>query len=280
MEKLVTIDQMKKASYCFLLVASFTISCTKDDPPPIPIASFTYSVGSNGQVDFSNTSKNVTSYSWDFGDGSTSGLSTLENPNYKYNANGSFVVSLTATGPGGVVTVTNSIKINNVMGKIMFYSSTGFYCGPSINVKIGNSNSKTTEFASGKPNCGEAGYATFDLLAGDYTYSATCGDLSWSGNVSVGGGCSAYDFPAGFGMFFTEDADFGTITVDMMGQSRQIIQPNLSPSSLFCGDPFSALFILPPGIYTFHASSANGIYTWDGNITIPDNNGCQQVELK
>ena len=54
-------------------------------------------------IQFTNTSTNYTSSSWDFGDGNTS---TETNPIHTYTASGSYVVSLTVTGEGG--TNTNS----------------------------------------------------------------------------------------------------------------------------------------------------------------------------
>ena len=50
-----------------------------------------------------------TAWSWDFGDGSTS---TLQNPVHTYMADGSFTVSLIATGPGGAVQTIKNNYIN------------------------------------------------------------------------------------------------------------------------------------------------------------------------
>ncbi|GAB3988534.1 hypothetical protein GCM10028807_11400 [Spirosoma daeguense] len=52
----------------------------------------------NGQVKFTNVSKNAESYIWDFGNGKTS----LEaNPEVRYTKAGSYLVKLTAKGKGG-----------------------------------------------------------------------------------------------------------------------------------------------------------------------------------
>ena len=48
--------------------------------------------------DLSNTGGPVTSWSWDFGDSTSS---TAQNPSHTYTNPGSYQVSLTATGPGG-----------------------------------------------------------------------------------------------------------------------------------------------------------------------------------
>ena len=85
-----------------------------DDPsqePPIPgnlpFAGFTYSL--NGlTVNFFNTSTDAVSYLWDFGDGATS----IEmNPVHTYAVQGCYNVTLTATNPYGVNTISSLIFI-------------------------------------------------------------------------------------------------------------------------------------------------------------------------
>lgn len=66
-------------------------------PSPKPQASFT-AVVDGLKVDFTNTSKNADSYSWDFGDGNTSGA---DNPSHTYAAPGIYKVKLTANNTVG-----------------------------------------------------------------------------------------------------------------------------------------------------------------------------------
>jgi len=58
------------------------------------------------------TTGSVSSYVWDFGDGT---LSDLENPEYTYTNAGSYTISLTAVGQGGSnrITFTNYIVVTN-----------------------------------------------------------------------------------------------------------------------------------------------------------------------
>jgi PKD repeat protein len=69
---------------------------------PAPVAQFSGTPTSGDApltVNFTDQSTgNVTSWSWDFGDGFGS---TLQNPSYTYAAAGTYTVSLTATGEGG-----------------------------------------------------------------------------------------------------------------------------------------------------------------------------------
>ena len=79
--------------------------------PIAPIASYTYTGAGNFApcvVSFNNTSQNAISYSWSFGDGSTS---ILKNPSHTYTTGGVFTVALTATGPGGSNTTSQTVNI-------------------------------------------------------------------------------------------------------------------------------------------------------------------------
>ncbi|MDQ6903453.1 MAG: PKD domain-containing protein, partial [Bacteroidota bacterium] len=64
-------------------------------------------------VNFTNTSKNYLSWSWDFGDGTSS---SSQSPSHFYSTPGTFYATLSITGPGGC-TDTKNVKIK-VMGPI------------------------------------------------------------------------------------------------------------------------------------------------------------------
>lgn len=66
---------------------------------PLPSASFTEVLDTCGlSVAFNNTSANATSYSWNFGDASSS---TQINPTHTYSASGNYTVTLTVTDNNG-----------------------------------------------------------------------------------------------------------------------------------------------------------------------------------
>ena len=70
-------------------------------PIPAPVADYTAATtgGPSPVVSFTSTSTgNITSYSWDLGDGTTS---TEQNPAHTYTFVGHCTVTLTVTGPGG-----------------------------------------------------------------------------------------------------------------------------------------------------------------------------------
>ena len=113
-------SSMASPSHTYTTAGDYTVSLTVTGPggsdteicqgcirveDPAPVASFDVSVNSgiyDLAVQFTNTSTGpVTSYAWNFGDGSTS---TEENPTHTYTSAGLFTVTLTVTGPGGTDT--------------------------------------------------------------------------------------------------------------------------------------------------------------------------------
>jgi PKD repeat protein len=104
---------MKKQLFTFFAVLLFFNSCSKQEPTPIvispkPIADFTWLESSNGEVKFTNSSKNATSYQWDFGDNSKA---TAENPSHTYIFKGDYTVKLIAKSDVGEVSAENTLLI-------------------------------------------------------------------------------------------------------------------------------------------------------------------------
>jgi PKD repeat protein len=79
-----------------------------------PVAAFTQDKVSGSSpltVKFTNQSSgNITSYKWDFGDG---GTSTEQSPSHEFTAVGTYNVILTVTGPGGTSSVTRKITVED-----------------------------------------------------------------------------------------------------------------------------------------------------------------------
>lgn len=92
---------------------------------PTPTASFSIDkafaeVGD--QIIFTNSSVDGSTFEWDFGDGSTS---TDENPTHNYSAKGTYTVTLTAIGSGGIrrestneITVGSRVVVGFILNKI------------------------------------------------------------------------------------------------------------------------------------------------------------------
>ncbi len=113
-------NQIKSKPKTFLLAtlcaAAILWGCKGDDPvDPVDtkvVADFTFTQGTAGAVTFKNTSKNATSYAWDFGDGNKA---TEENPTHTYTKDGTYTVKLTATNAGGSADKTTTVTVDNLV---------------------------------------------------------------------------------------------------------------------------------------------------------------------
>ena len=93
------------------MIGIFTACEDDENNAPEPFASFQYEVSTDNplEVNFTNTSENAESYSWDFGDGESS---TEENPVHTYAEAGTYDVVLTATNKDDVSTeATQTIEV-------------------------------------------------------------------------------------------------------------------------------------------------------------------------
>ncbi len=82
-------------------------------PPAAPVANFTFGVGPNGQVTFTDNSGGYpTSWTWNFGDNTANG--TQQNPSHTYAANGNYYVCLTATNAGGSNTYCDTVRVTTI----------------------------------------------------------------------------------------------------------------------------------------------------------------------
>ncbi len=178
---------------CACLVAGFCFSCSSKksssaDPADAPIADFTGTPLSGTaplDVTFTSTSTGqITSYSWQFGDG---GTSSAANPVHRYNSDGLYTVSLKVTGPGG-----SNTKVRTD------YIAVGDMPGPDVDFE-------------GTPLTGEASLLVSftDLTSGTNVHT-------WSWDFGDGGSSTdqnpdyTYDTPGTYSVTLTATDDNGT----------------------------------------------------------------------
>lgn len=108
-------DSITKVNYINIITptANFTVSDSSGTCPPLIVT-------------FTNTSLNYTSYSWDFGDGTSS---LAPNPSHFYDIPGTYIAILTVTGPGGCTsTKEQTITIRGPFGSFTYSPLSG--CQP------------------------------------------------------------------------------------------------------------------------------------------------------
>ena len=162
---------------------TFTISGGAN--PPACTASFTYSVGTGGQVTFTNTSPvdplNNTSYSWNLGThGNMYPYSTYNIPSYTYYYNGTYTVTLSASNSidGCSPSSTQTISVTNAHSAVSCTSAFTYTPGASGLVNF------TSTYTGTAPGI------TYDWYFGDgsnnlYGSSTTSHTYSYNGTYNV-----------------------------------------------------------------------------------------------
>jgi PKD repeat protein len=117
----------------------------------LPAADFS-SIITGADVDFQNASVNANSYSWDFGDDTTS---DEENPSHTYTEDGVYTVTLLATNDCGTVEITQTIAIATSGPVALFAASAMEGCLPAEitfeNLSSENADSFEWFFEGGDP---------------------------------------------------------------------------------------------------------------------------------
>ena len=103
---------MKRTFFFLMMAVAILSSCQDQNEPdfttrsssgsgggggtqPIKSASFNYQQTAPFTITFTNTSSNISSFKWDFGDGTTS---TEKSPIHKYSKEGKYLVTMTGDG--------------------------------------------------------------------------------------------------------------------------------------------------------------------------------------
>lgn len=112
---------------------------------PAPVASFNYSAN-GANVVFVNASVNASSYSWDFGDNTTS---TAVNPTHTYTANGAYTITLIASSQAcGADTFSVDLELSVGIGSIDGVDMIQLYPNPThgdVNLTFNSLNAQSFE---------------------------------------------------------------------------------------------------------------------------------------
>ncbi|MDX1995819.1 MAG: PKD domain-containing protein [bacterium] len=139
---------------------------------PRPIAAFTQDLSTGNAplvVRFFNQSTGeITSYSWDFGDG---GFSNEQNPIHIYNNPGLFNVTLTVSGPGGSSNVSRQINVQSVSAPVAAFVPDRSSGTPPLNIQFNNQS--TGQITTYEWNFGDGGTSSAASPSHQYTTAGT-----------------------------------------------------------------------------------------------------------
>lgn len=96
--------------------ALLMISCSEDTPAPVVEIFFEADMDDPYTINFTTTSSDATSFSWEFGDGS---VGVGESATHTYLESGDYTVEVTATGDGGETMATKDVNIAASMAEIL-----------------------------------------------------------------------------------------------------------------------------------------------------------------
>ncbi|HII98393.1 MAG TPA: PKD domain-containing protein [Methanoregula sp.] len=122
-------------------------------------------------VQFSDTSQDATSWSWDFGDGSP--LSTDQNPSHTYTAAGSYAVTLTASNDFGASTATEPAYVT--VGAFVPGFVASYYTGQTWTTLAGTRIEDPIHFTDGSGSTWPT-----DIVGSQNDFSVT-----WDGYLNV-----------------------------------------------------------------------------------------------
>lgn len=142
-------------------------------------------------VDFFNGTTGGTSYFWDFGDGNSS---TNFEPSHTYTSYGTFVVTMTATGPNGCTSIDSiEVVFERFVSASLNLNATEYSgCAPHDLTSLVNNSSNANEFVWDFGD-GSAPYITttitppnhFYTEAGNYTISLTASNNCNTANATI-----------------------------------------------------------------------------------------------
>lgn len=172
-------------------------------------------------------------------------------------------------------------------GLATFWLEEDLGCGP-VYVSIPGYGTEEIYYYSsgGAPSCESEGYASFELEAGTYPYTASCSYRSWQGEVQVsrnscntvllseansgGGGHGEATF------WINQDFGCGPLTINVSNQYTGTIN-YFYATEPSCGAEGCANFTLEPGTYTYQASCSG--YTWPQYSFTVYANDCASIQI-
>lgn len=70
-------------------------------------------------------------------------------------------------------------------GNIIFWTNSDLGCGIVSVTLQGQGSGSISSYYGSSPNCGASGCANFTVAPGTYSYTASCGNYTWNGSITV-----------------------------------------------------------------------------------------------
>ena len=161
---------MKKISTLLIIISTIIFSCESNEPV---IADF-YSLMdpySPGKYNFTNMSTNANTYEWDDGLGNKY---ITKNVTIQFPKNGIYNVTLTARGPSGQNSKSESINVTNMptTGDNVVFTRLNTEGSILVNIDGINVGNITRYQISGIPDCGTSGFININKKEGTYVLIA------------------------------------------------------------------------------------------------------------
>jgi len=144
---------------------------TKDITISQPIPDFSFVIGANKTVTFTNLSQNSSTYTWDFGDGTT--VSTDENPSHTYADYATYTVTLVAASGIGSESTTKDVAILQVFVDFSFVVNGGEVTFTNLSQ---NATTYSWDFGDGSALSAEDNPVHIYSAVGDFIVKLTAGD--------------------------------------------------------------------------------------------------------
>ncbi len=194
MKKLLIIfDLITFKKLLLICLATSLFSCQKQPGADFTTDKAEYIAGE--VVKLTNTSAEAATYKWTFPDGQTSTSENIEYTIAETQADATLAFNLEAFSKNGKKTdkASKSISVKAATGQLTVWTSnqnTNY-----INVTIdGVASGTITLYYTGVPACSAQGCVTATLKVGSHTISATDGNTTWNGVISVGkNNCSTFE---------------------------------------------------------------------------------------
>lgn len=146
-------------------------------------------------VKLTNTSGDANKFKWTFPDGQTNAAENVDYTTAENQTDGTLTFKLEALSKNGKKTdeATKTVSIKAATGLLTVWTANSTVNQISVSIDGNAAGTITQYYTGGVPACAATGCVTATLKIGSHTISATDGNYSWNGTMTVTkNGCSTF----------------------------------------------------------------------------------------